>query len=165
MRKIIISIVLLVILIAGFFVAFWPKQQSITIMIYATDLGISDKNFTDYVTSNPGTHIFYFYSVDDDNCDYVNNTILKSLAENLLTERLDNMILVDLSKASTTAKAKFYRQWGFTQYPAFAIIESDLNDYKVISSLGYSEEKPFNTDDVKEWLIDNEIWQAWLASN
>jgi len=165
MTKIIIFVTLLLIVIAGFFVAFMPKEQSITIKLYIKDNGISDKNFTEFVTTNPDTKVFYFCSYENENCDYVNTTVLKNLADNLLVDELENIYYVDLSHASTTAVAKFKRQWGFTQYPAFAIIKSDADGYETLSSLGYNEAAPFSSDDVKNWLITNNIWQKWLKED
>ena len=159
MKKLIIIITLVVIAIIAFIYTFWPQERAITTKFFVNESGITDKNFMQFIKENPRVSVFYFCSKNNDNCDYINNTVLKNLAENLLVTELDFIYYVDLSAASTTAAAKFNRQWGFTQYPAFAIIDSSVDPYVIVSSLGFVHETPFNSDDVKNWLIKNNIWQ------
>lgn len=162
MRKIVILVVLGVIIISAFFLAFWPKEQPVTTKIFVTDRGITDKNFNKFLQESPKMRaVFFFCAADDDNCEYVNNTVLKNLAESLQVTELDNIYYVDLSATSSTAAAKFDRQWGFSQYPAFVIIDSTVEPYAVVSSLGFHHDTPFNSDDVKKWLITHNIWQTW----
>ena len=163
MKKIAIIVILLVILVVGFVIGFWPKEESLATKLYIKDSGLTDRNFNDYVTSNPGRNVFFFCSYKNDSCNYVNNTVLRDLAENLLVDELDNIIFVDLSNASTTAVAKLKRQWGFSQYPAFAIIDSTSTGYKVVSALGFSQDQPFDSSDLKNWLVENGIWHVWLG--
>ena len=162
MRKITILVILSIIIISAFFVTFWPKEQPISTKIFVADRGITDKNFNQFLQENPGMRaVFFFCSYNDDNCEYVNNTIFKNLAESLQVTELDYIYYVDLSATSPTAAAKFERQWGFTQYPAFVIIDSTVDPYAVVSSLGFHHDTPFSSDDVKKWLITHNIWQTW----
>ena len=162
MRKIFIIVVLFIIVISAFLVVFWPQEQPISTKIFVADRGITDKNFNQFLQENPGMRaVFFFCSADDDNCAYVNNTVLRNLAESLQVTELDNIYYVDLSATSPTAAAKFNRQWGFKQYPAFVIIDSTVDPYAVVSTLDFHHDTPFNSDDVKKWLILHNIWQTW----
>ncbi len=163
MKKLIIIGVLIVIVVTSFLVSFWPKEESLSTKLYVKDTGLNDKNFYEYVTTFPGKRVYFFCSYNNDSCNYVNNTILKTIAENLLVDELDNIIFVDLSNASSSAVAKFQRQWHFSQYPAFVIIESTTSGYEVVDALGFSQDKPFDSTDLKNWLIDNGIWHVWLG--
>ena len=156
-------IILLAIVVSGFIFVFTPKEKSLNVKTFVNDSGITDKNFRKFVAENKGKRIYYFCSSHDANCAYVNNTVLKALAENLQVEVLEEIYYVDLSAAQPTATAKFKRQWGFAQYPAFSYIDSTVDPYVITSSIGFHNETPFNSDDIKKWLIDNGVWQLWQA--
>lgn len=158
MRRVLLISVILMSIVAGFFVVFWPKNQIVDVMVYYNDEEITDKNFNQYVSEHPIKNVYYFCDPSSNDCAFVNNNILKEIADQLILTKLDFIHFVDLSQTSTTSSAKYKSQWGFSQYPAFVIVDYSQAPYKLIDTLAWNNEKPFTVLDVKNFLIKNNLW-------
>lgn len=158
MKKVILLSISLLIIVSGFFIVFWPKNKVVDVMVYYQDNGLNDRNLSEFVKSNKGKHVYYFCVDNNNDCAFVNNNILKEFSDKLLMTKLDFINYVNLSKTSPTAAAKYKAQWGFTHYPAFVILDDTATPYKLIDSIGWEKDNPFNAQDIKDFLIKNKVW-------
>ena len=59
-----------------------------------------------------------------------------------------------------TSPARIFNNWGFTHYPAFVAIEIIEQEKTILNTLEWSVSEPFGKTDIKQWMIDNEIWMG-----
>jgi hypothetical protein len=55
---------------------------------------------------------------------------------------------------------KFKQVWGFSSYPAFVAIEVSEGQILINSVIEWSVNNPIGKEDVKNWMIENDIWKG-----
>lgn len=111
--------------------------------------------------SEEGIHYYFFCVPDDADCTYINDYVFKPLTVILEVEQIDIIEFVDinsLSKEWTPARLK--NQWGFDNYPAFVATETVNGEKNILSVLQWNSENPLDSDDLKNWMIENNIWSG-----
>lgn len=109
--------------------------------------------------SEDGMHYYFFCVPDDADCTYINDYVLKPLTVILEVEQIDVIEFVDvnaLSKEWTPARLK--NQWGFDNYPAFVATETINGEKNILSVLQWNSENPMDSDDLRNWMMENNIW-------
>ncbi len=146
------------ILIVAIAIIVWPKPKVVNIMNYYNDSEITNSNFNEFVKNNPGKKLYFFCTPDNNDCNYVNNTMLKEYSETLQMTKLDFIHFVDISNTQETSFLTFEKLWGFKNYPAFVVVDETAQPFMVYDSLGWDATKPFNTQELKEFMINNGVW-------
>lgn len=105
-------------------------------------------------------HYYYFCSVDNADCTYINDYVLKPLATTLNVDTIDTIEYVDLSTLSSEwTPQRLKNQWGFDGFPAFVAVQSDTDgNQQILSVLQWDTDKPIDQDSLKNWMIENNIW-------
>lgn len=105
-------------------------------------------------------HYYYFCSIDNDDCLYINDYVLKPLAATLDVDTIDIIEYVDLSTLSSEwTPQRLKNQWGFDAFPAFVAVQSSSNgNQEILSVLQWNAENPIDQDSLRNWMIENNIW-------
>lgn len=105
-------------------------------------------------------HYYYFCSEEDADCLYINQYVLKPLAETLEVEQIDILEYVDISTLpSEWTPLRMKNQWGFDDYPAFAaVLTTPAGERTILSVLQWDANNPMDTEALKNWMIENGIW-------
>ncbi|MBQ7889332.1 MAG: hypothetical protein IJ356_06190 [Erysipelotrichaceae bacterium] len=102
---------------------------------------------------------YYFCTADHQDCAYMNDTILKSLAVEMNVENFEFLEFVDAEKLyGDWTPSKLKSTWGFERYPALVAAKDLGNSFEILNVLEWTEELPLDTNSVKEWMIQNELW-------
>jgi len=150
-------LVMSVILIASFYY-FKPQPAPVWTRDFLAPSELNDGNLNTYLTSNPGEHYLFFCSTKVNDCQFINNNIFKALTQELEVDTVPNLEYVDLSTTTDSAFAKFKRQWGFANYPAFVKITSKSDTYTIDAVLEWKKLEPLDASDVKQWLMNHNAW-------
>ena len=107
-----------------------------------------------------GTHYVFFCRADNPDCTYINDYVFKPLTEELKVPALDSFEYYDLAPLGENyPAAKLKSQWGFESYPAFVSLTVNADGSQNINNiLSWNKEDPLDADDLKRWMIDNQIW-------
>lgn len=167
MKKKIMIISGLVLLFVGVFYVIYQRYSPDS-KPYAAKLGTQDQlmstNLTQYLETEPGTHVFF---LDDGTSDaeYISSSLLIPLSlefENALP--LIEPVSFHDNQLSVISMKKTYN---VDSLPAFVIVETidDSGSFKIISSLSYDLEKPFEAKDIRAWFHENNLWNGPIATN
>ena len=109
---------------------------------------------------------YYFCTTDHQDCSYMNDTILKSLASEMNVESFSFLEYVDVEMLySDWTPAKLKSVWGFENYPAL-VAAQDLGDsFEILNVLEWTNELPLDAKAVKDWLIQNELWTGTIEDS
>lgn len=149
-------LILLLNLIVLSYIIFEPKSKTTNTIVSNY---LSYKNLDSYTldTGNNTNHYYYFCIPQENNCEYVYNSIyLKVVSEK---PAIKNLIeYVDLS--SIKDSANFYeelKKWEINNYPAFISTTNIDNKIVINNQLVFDEKKPINEADFLNWLELNSL--------
>ncbi len=118
----------------------------------------------DYTISSGSsvTHLFLFSSTDNNDCIYVENTVLKNAASATGLNLEDLIEIVDITDLERTLSTNRLRaEWGVLSYPAFIACHAENNEIVVDNTLEWNPESPISTDDVERWLKLNGVYDGY----
>ena len=107
-------------------------------------------------TGESVTHYLFFYSRKDNDCVYVKNTVMASVAADTKMQ-VDRIIeTVDITPLEDNlTTGRLASEWGISRYPAFAAVTVADGVPTVISVLEYDGEIPLSARQVEDWLAEN----------
>ncbi len=132
---------------------------------------------TEPVTSNENTlsakeaeefteeiHYFYFCTVGNPDCDFVNEYVLKPLAAELKVDKIEVLEYVDIASLSSDwTPARLKEEWNIETVPAFVATKyTSLNTKEIISVHQWKSDSPIDSLSLKTWMIANEIWTGHI---
>lgn len=158
LKKILFTLLTLLMIYSTVIIAYKINEpQKIESRALATALSsaaIPYSTLKDY-TLNSGEsaiHYYFFCSGNDQNCTYVENTVLKSV-ENSTNLNLDSLLeYVDLSDESEDAMSSPLSDWGINTYPAFVVCNVSQGSITVSNPLEWNASSPMSADDIIRWL-------------
>lgn len=146
----------------AFYCFFKPSEVDASIeLVGNTKMVIPYETLTDYLTTSgdSSTHYLYFCRFDNDDCNYVQNTVMKSLDAEQGSSLFEVIEYVDISELEDNlAINQLKDDWGFNTYPAFVAITNTNNELKVENYIQWDNENPMSTRELKQWMVDNKIW-------
>ncbi len=124
------------------------------------EIDSSDVSEVAEISDEPTISYYYFCTPDDADCIYINDYVLKPLAEELPEKEISSLEYYDISDVlEEYTPGRLLNQWGFDSYPAFVSISTNPdNSTEIISSLQWNAENPITSERLKIWLIENDIW-------
>jgi len=105
-------------------------------------------------------HYYYFCTPENTDCMYVQEYVLKPLAAILEVEQISILEYIDISTLSVEwTPQRLKNQWGFDNFPAFVTTETlEDGSRAILSVLSWNAEDPIDQNDLKNWMIKNQIW-------
>lgn len=105
-------------------------------------------------------HYYYFCSAENTDCMYIQEYVLKPLAAVLEVDQISILEYIDVSTLSVEwTPQRLKKQWGFDNYPAFVTTETlEDGSRAILSVLSWNAEDPIDQNDLKNWMIKNQIW-------
>ncbi len=113
------------------------------------------------LSSGDGTkHYYFFFSSLDNNCVYLNDTVLREVAKDTGLD-LNNLIeTVDITPLQTNMTTnRITAEWGIHSWPAFVAVSIQENSILIENTLEWDPQSPLNTGDIKQWLSLNNLLQ------
>lgn len=138
---------------------FDPKFSSSTPFNQLNETKVAYEDILNHLESNPKA---YFFCVEDDaDCNYTNQEVLNILVSSANTQRFDQIYYVDLDQIDVgILPSALKSRLGFSHYPAFALLSKNGTNIVVHSVLEWTEEAIFTPSNVKQWLIENQLWKT-----
>jgi len=133
------------------------KKQTV---IYFEGLNQETITFRSLVPSMTADSKAYFFCDNSDiDCRYIDTEMIDILLIDAHVQRFDNIILVDTSTLDQTIlPSALLSRYGFSDFPAFAILSYENGAIVVHSVLEWKNSDPFTMLDLKEWMKDNKLW-------
>lgn len=142
------------------YLAYQPTPAPLVLIDYARVLSFDYNDVNDYIIERDGTHYLLFCD-DGVDCKFVNDNMLRPLSKEVKEDDFPALIFVDMTQIrGDTSPARIFKNWGFTQYPAFVAIEVIEKEKTILNVLEWSVSEPFSKAQIKQWMIDNEIWRG-----
>ena len=130
------------------------------------DEALPYSSLEDY-TLNSGTssHHFYFVcSPQDNDCIYMETTVLKTVENHTGLKMADILEYVDITdsirKLDTT---HMMEQWHITGYPAFIACHVEDNQIVVDNTIVSTVQYPLSAENVESWLMQNGLYVTATA--
>lgn len=124
-----------------------------------------DYNTLKDYTLNSGTsasHFYLFSSLDNSDCLYVENTVLKN-ARTATGLNLDDLIeivdITDLERTFTTNRLR--TEWTVLSYPAFVACRVNNGEIVIENTLEWDPNQPISSDDLERWLKLNGVYEGY----
>ena len=118
------------------------------------------KDYT--LSSGPSAiHYYYFCSFENDDCRYLENTIMKSTARNTgvdLPSLIEYVDITALEQKLQTNRLK--SEWNIGSYPAFVATRNNQDQIEVLNSLEWDPQSPISEADLTKWLLQNNLYQG-----
>jgi len=106
---------------------------------------------------------YYFCTVEHQDCTYMNETVLKNLAQQMNVESFDFLEFVDVETLySDWTPAKLKSVWGFENYPALVAAKDLGNSFEILNAIEWVETVPLDEQSVKDWMILNNLWTGTI---
>ncbi len=105
-------------------------------------------------------HYYFFYSSVDNNCVYVNDTVLRAVAKDTSTDLYSLIETVDITSLDQSFTTnRITAEWGIHSWPAFVAVSVEDSSIIIDNTLEWNSESPMTTTDIKQWLTANNIVQ------
>ena len=116
-------------------------------------------NAEEHVLKDEEVHYLWACRMDNADCVYVRDYVIKPLADEVDQSGFDIIEFVDFSEAPDTVH---YRSstWGFDEYPAFIAVQNVEGVMQILNVLSWSDDNPISTEALKTWMHDNGIWNG-----
>lgn len=106
---------------------------------------------------------YYFCTAGNQDCIYMNDTILKSLASEMNVESFDFLEYVDVEALyGDWTPSKLKSVWGFESYPALVAAKDLGSSFEILNTAEWTDTVPLDTTSVKQWMIQNELWTGTI---
>lgn len=142
------------------YIYFQPKEADVVEDNYiAAEHNLTYANAKDHVLQDNKIHYFWLCDVNNPDCTYVRDYVIKPLAEESKNTDFEILEYVDFNEAP---ESEHYRvqNWGIKKYPAFLAVQNVDGKMTILSSLSWDKDFPFDSDDLKKWMYDNDIWHG-----
>ena len=142
------------------YLAYQPTPVPLVLIDYARVLSFDYNDVNDYIIEREGKHYLLFCD-DSVDCKFVNDNMLRPLSKEVKEEDFPELIFVDMTQIrDDTSPARIFNSWGFINYPAFVTVEIVEKEKTILNVLEWSVSEPFGKAEIKQWMIDNEIWKG-----
>lgn len=139
---------------------FQPTPAPLVLLNYGRTLSFEYSDVKPYVLKKEGQAYLYFCDGEVD-CQYVNDNMLAPLVKQIKEADFNDLIFVDMSNvAKTMSPAKLHDDWGISRFPAFVAIKVEDGQKIIENSLEWDFSNPFSKEDIKAWMVLNEIWKG-----
>ena len=139
---------------------FKPIAAPLVLIDYARSISVPYNDLEDYLNED-GKYYLWFCDGSTD-CTFINDTALRPLANEIKTGEFPEITFVDMTFArKNISPARLKQLWGFTAYPAFVAIEVLEGQRLINSVIQWGINNPIGKDDVKNWMIENDIWKGF----
>ena len=114
-------------------------------------------------TINSGSaviHYYLFWSMDNNDCKYVADTVLKDCQAETgvnLSELIEIVDITELERNLQTNRLK--TDWNVSSYPAFIACRTKAGRIIIDNSLEWNPAQPISVDDLKRWLTLNGLYE------
>lgn len=114
------------------------------------------------LSSGPSAiHYYYFCSFENPDCEYVENTILKSSARTTSVNIADLIEYVDITELEQKLQTnRIKSEWGITNYPAFIAVRNNADGIEVLNRLEWNPASPMNELQLNRWLMLNNLYDG-----
>ncbi len=112
-------------------------------------------------TGNAVTHFYLFSSADNNDCIYVENTVLKNAAASTglnLEDLIDIVDITDLERTLTTNRLR--TDWDVLSYPAFIACHVENGEIIIDNKLEWNPAQPISSEDLERWLKLNGVYEG-----
>lgn len=138
---------------------FKPLPAPLVLIDYAKSISVPYNDLQEYIKSD-GNYYLWFCDGSTD-CTFINDTALRPLADEIKTGEFPEITFVDMTFARENISPFRLKQlWGFSAYPAFVAIEVNEGQTVIGSVIQWGVNNPIGKKDVKNWMIENEIWKG-----
>ncbi len=106
------------------------------------------------------TNYYFFCTVDNPDCTYINEYVVPPLLDELGQQELNILEYYDITNSTEAwTPSRLKAEWGFDNYPAFVAIATHPDEsQEILSVLQWSDDAPINAERLKIWMVDNDIW-------
>lgn len=124
-----------------------------------------DYNTLKDYTLNSGTsasHFYLFSSIDNTDCLYVENTVLKNAQAQTgmnLSELIEIVDITDLERSLSTNRLR--TDWTVLSYPAFVACHVHEGEIVIDNTLEWNPASPMSSDDIERWLTLNGVYEGY----
>ncbi len=114
------------------------------------------------LSSGPSSiHYYYFCSVGNDDCEYVETTVIKSAARTTGIDLAALIEYVDISELENSLKTnRLKSDWGIGSYPALAAARTSGSEILIENILEWDTSSPLSETDLIRWLILNRLYDG-----
>ena len=110
------------------------------------------------------THFYLFSSLDNSDCMYVENTVLRNAEADTGMNLSDLIEIVDITNLERTLSTnRLKTDWGILSYPAFVTCSVNNGLIHVDNRLEWDPASPISTDDVERWLAINGVYDGYIV--
>lgn len=116
-------------------------------------------------TLNSGTsasHFYLFSSIDNPDCLYVENTVLRNTQQTTGLNLSDLIEIVDITNLERTLTTNRLRtDWTVLSYPAFVACHVLEGQIIIDNTLEWNPDQPISSDELERWLTLNGIYEGY----
>ena len=154
-RILLIGVILTTILVTYF--AFASRRQTLVYFESFAKDQIPFSELIDVLDETP--RAFFFCTQADTDCRYIDTKMIRVLIADANTQRFDHITLVDTSSMNLAVLPSVTKAtYGFSHFPAFAILSYRNGKIIVHAVLEWEKEAPFTFLNLKDWMKENDLW-------
>ncbi len=161
LKKILFTFLFLLVIYSGIVVgyaAFEPTIVDVSMSNLSPYDIIDYASVHDYTLSDQtsDTHFYFFCSPEDNDCTYMQNTVLKTI-ENEENIQLSSILeYVDITDLVTNLEVNTLKaEWSISSYPAFVACHVEDDSIVIDNSIFSTQLEPLTKDTIKSWLSQN----------
>lgn len=159
--RVILTIILSVCLGIATYFYFQPKQAAIIAdnLMSLQENKLTYLNVYDHILADNQVHYLWLCDLNDNDCVYVRDYVIKPLVKELNTNEINDIELVDFNEAPVSSHY-MNNMWGITSYPAFVTVQNIDGKVTILNALAWDKDYPFDSQDLKTWMYGNGIWKG-----
>lgn len=114
------------------------------------------------LSSGPSAiHYYFFCSVENNDCDYMETTVIKSAAKTTGIDLASLIEYVDITEIEQQLRTnQLKNDWNIASYPAFATTRNTDGRITIMNRLEWNPQAPVNEANLVQWLIQNGLYDA-----
>ncbi len=125
----------------------------------AMDIMIEYDGARQYALSNgdSSTTYYLFCTNNNDNCQYITNTLYSAVNSELKNKRIDDIVeYVNIqSLVDDGSIDRLSQEWNINNYPAFVSVSNNYGELTINNSLVWDDTNPLSSNDILNWLALN----------
>ena len=120
-----------------------------------------------YVLSkgNSSTTYLFFCSFNNDNCNYIENTLYSDVNKELVDRKIEDIVeYVDIDNIDESRQLEtLLNDWQINNFPAFVSVSTNDEALTINNSLVWNNEVPMTANDILSWLSINNLYEGEIS--
>ena len=166
-KRILLTVMTILVIYTGILVGYRLNEPENAYENYTSEFfptSLDYETLKEYTQSSGAStyHYYLFCTYESNDCLYLENTLLSTVETDTQLDVKSLLEYVDISGVPEEQRlSRLKNDWNLSNYPALLACHIENNQIIIDNTLEWDANHPYNTDDIKEWLFINGLYDDY----